>query len=166
MKPIEDIAAPFQMMEPDMRLELLLEYTEKLPPLPERYAEMRDAGMAMVHECQSPVFLMPEVEQNGDTAGEKTVHVHADVPESAPTARAFTAILHEAFDGATPAQVRQAPDDLLDRLGLSGLLGMQRTQGLAAIYRRLRNEVARQSTAGESTAGQETARSSDGTAEA
>ncbi|PSR02493.1 MAG: Fe-S metabolism protein SufE [Bacteroidetes bacterium QS_8_68_28] len=148
MRSIEDIAAPFQMMEPDMRLELLLEYTDKLPPLPERYAEMRDAGMAMVHECQSPVFLMPEIEQNGA----QTVRVHADVPESAPTARAFTAILHEAFDGATPADVRAAPDDLLDRLGLSGLLGMQRTQGLAAIYRRLRGEVARK--AGDETAAQ------------
>ena len=141
MRSIEDIAEPFQMMGPDMRLELLLEYTEKLPPLPEQYAEMRDAGLSMVHECQSPVFLMPEVEQaNGDVP---RVRVYGDVPESAPTARAFTAILHEAFDGATPEDVRDAPEDLLHRLGLDGLLGMQRTQGLAAIYGRLKSEVER-----------------------
>ena len=141
MRSIDDIAEPFQMMEPDMRLELLLEYADNLPPLPERYVEMRDAGLNMVHECQSPVFLMPEVEQ--ENGGPERVRIHGDVPESAPTARAFTAILHEAFDGATPEDVRSAPDDVLNRLGLDGLLGMQRTQGLAAIYRRLRSEVAR-----------------------
>ena len=140
MRSIDEIAEPFQMMEPDMRLELLLEYAAELPPLPERYVEMRDAGLNMVHECQSPVFLMPEVEHDNGAA---QVRVYGDVPESAPTARAFTAILHEAFDGATPADVRAAPDDLLNRLGLDGLLGMQRTQGLSAIYQRLQAEVNR-----------------------
>lgn len=152
MQRIDDIAEPFQLMEPEMRLELLLEYTGKLPPLPPEYAEMRDAGLNMVHECQSPVFLMPEVETSsegpgGNTAGadggRQQVRVYGDVPESAPTARAFTAILHEAFDGATPEDVHEAPDDLLRRLGLEGLLGMQRTRGLAAIYQRLKSEVER-----------------------
>jgi cysteine desulfuration protein SufE len=140
MRSIEEIAEPFQMMEPDMRLELLLEYAEKLPPLPQEYADMRDAGLSMVHECQSPVFLMSEVER---ADGAQQVRVYGDVPQSAPTARAFTAILHEAFDGADPGDVRRAPDDLLHRLRLDGLLGMQRTQGLSAIYRRLKSEVAR-----------------------
>lgn len=140
MPTFEDIAAPFRMVDRDMRLELMLEYAEKLPPLPERYHELRDAGLNMVHECQSPVFLMPEVEEG-------RVRLYADVPRSAPTARAFVSILHEAFDGQPPEAVQAAPEDALYQLGLSKLLGMQRTQGLAAIYQRVKTEVARKAQA-------------------
>lgn len=148
MSRFDEIAEPFQMMEQDMRLELLLEYSEKLPPLPERFQELRDAGLNMVHECQSPVFLMTEVESGG-ADDKRTIRVHADVPKSAPTARAFVSILHDAFDGATPEDVRTAPDDALRRLGLDGMLGMQRTQGLSAIYQRLKHDVQRRMEGGE-----------------
>jgi cysteine desulfuration protein SufE len=136
MPTLEEIAEPFQMVDNDMRLELLLEYAEKLPPLPEDYHEMRDAGLNMVHECQSPVFLHIEVEDD-------TVQLIADVPREAPTARAFVSIMREAFHGATPDEVAEAPSDPLRLLGLSGLLGMQRTRGLSAIYQRIKNEVKR-----------------------
>lgn len=136
MPSLETIAEPFQMVDNDMRLELLLEYAEKLPPLPEEYHELRDAGINMVHECQSPVFLHIEVEDG-------TVQLHADVPREAPTARAFVSIMREAFHGVTPEEVEEAPPDALRMLGLSGLLGMQRTRGLSAIYQRIKNEVAR-----------------------
>lgn len=145
MSQFDDIAEAFQMADPDMRLELLLDYVDRLPPLPERYHELRDAGLNMVHECQSPVFLMVEVEDS-------TVRLHADVPREAPTARAFCAILHEAFDGAAPEEVLSAPEDALHRLGLAGLLGMQRTRGLSAIYQRVKDGVRRKAEA----AGEET----------
>ena len=136
MPTLETIAEPFQMVDNDMRLELLLEYAEKLPPLPERYHDLRDAGLNMVHECQSPVFLQIEVEDGA-------VQLYADVPREAPTARAFVSIMREAFHGATPEEVAAAPPDALRRLGLTGLLGMQRTRGLSAIYQRIKKEVAR-----------------------
>ena len=136
MPTLETIAEPFQMVDRDMRIELLLEYADKLPPLPEEYHDLRDAGLNMVHECQSPVFLMVEVEDD-------TVHLRADVPREAPTARAFTSIMVEAFDGATPEEVANAPDDVLHQLALNDLLGAQRTRGLSAIYRRIKNEVAK-----------------------
>jgi cysteine desulfuration protein SufE len=137
MSTLEDIAEPFHMVGRDMRIELLLEYADKLPPLDEEYHSMRDAGLEMVHECQSPVFL--HVEVNGD----EQVHLHAHVPREAPTARAFVSILHEAFDGVPAQDVIDAPDDILHKLGLSQMLGMQRTQGLSAVYQRLRNETKR-----------------------
>jgi cysteine desulfuration protein SufE len=136
MPTLDEIAEPFRMVDRDMRLELLLEYTDKLPDLPEEYASMRDAGLDMVHECQSPVFLHVEVEDG-------TVQLFPHVPREAPTARAFVSILYEAFHGATPEAVADAPSDVLRRLGLSKLLGMQRTQGLSAIYGKLKNEVKR-----------------------
>ena len=135
MPTLDEIAEPFEMVDRDMRIELLLEYAEKLPELPEEYAPMRDNGLDMVHECQSPVFLHVEVDDN------EIVHVIADVPREAPTARAFVSILHEAFDDEPAQKVAEAPNDPLRALGLSKLLGMQRTQGLNAIYKKLRAEV-------------------------
>jgi len=127
----------FQMVDDNTRLELLLDYAHQLPPLPEAYHALRDAGLGMVHECQSPVFLVVEVNKD-------TVYIKADVPREAPTARSFLTLLVKVFDGASPDAVLRAPNDMLQRLGLVHLLGMQRIRGLSAIYRRLKSEVARQ----------------------
>lgn len=136
MSRIDEIAEPFQMVDGDMRLELLLEYADKLPPLPEEYHALRDAGLNMVHECQSPVFMAVEVDDG-------IVHLYADVPREAPTARAFSAIMVEAFDGQPYEEVQEAPADVLHRLALDSLLGMQRTRGLTAIYQRIKHEAER-----------------------
>lgn len=138
MTPLDEIIETFQFVEPQDRLEILLDFSRKLPPLPEAYHALRDRGLNMVHECQAPVFLMVEVEDG-------IVRLHADVPEEAPTARSFVSILVEAFDGAPTEAVEAAPADLLYALGIDRLIGMQRTRGLRAIYARLKNEVARQS---------------------
>jgi cysteine desulfuration protein SufE len=135
--PLEEIAEPFQMVDRDMRIELLLEYARQLPPLSDEHRVLRDAGLNQVHECQAPVFLHVELDADG------RVRLHADVPAQAPTARAFTAILVDAFDGARPEAVLEAPADALRLLGLTKLLGMQRTHGLSAIYQRVKREVAR-----------------------
>jgi cysteine desulfuration protein SufE len=139
MTRLESILALFQEADPEMRMALLLEFAERLPPLPAAYAPLRDAGLGMVHECQSPVFLMVEV-QNG------RVRIYADAPREAPTPRGFTALLVEAFDGIPPEQILSAPEDLLYRLGIAPLLGMQRLRGLTGIYQRLRREVAEKTT--------------------
>lgn len=135
MRKLDALLELFQETEPADRLELLLDFAERLPPLPPEYVPLRDAGLGMVHECQSPVFFLPEV-QNG------RVRIYADVPREAPTPRAFTAMLVEAFDGEPPEAVLEAPEDLLYRLGIAPLLGMQRLRGLTAIYQKLRREVA------------------------
>ena len=137
MNTLDAIADEFQMVDDETRLEMLLDYAGQLPPLPEVYHALRDAGLNMVHECQSPVFLMVEVKEG-------MVRLHADVPDEAPTARSFTTLMVKAFDGVAPQVVLDAPDDILYRLGLTHLLGMQRTRGLRAIYQRIKNEVARQ----------------------
>lgn len=134
---IREIADQFQLVDPQDRLDILLDYSERLPPLPEAYAPLRDRGLNMVHECQSPVFLMVEVDDDD------VVHLHADVPREAPTARSFTSILLEAFDEQPASVVLDAPPDVLHDLGIDALIGMQRTRGLRAIYAKLRHEVAR-----------------------
>ncbi|HET6568078.1 MAG TPA: SufE family protein [Rhodothermales bacterium] len=136
MTKFESIAQEFRGADAPLRLELLIDYAQRLPELPEKYRALRDAGLNLVHECQAPVFLAVEVEDG-------KVRLFGDVPREAPTARGFTSIMIDAFDGADAADVEEAPLDALHELGLDSLLGMQRTRGLSAIYRRIKDEAGR-----------------------
>jgi cysteine desulfuration protein SufE len=121
----------FASSDRQTRLELLLDYAQKLPPLPERLAPLRDQGLNRVPECQSPVFLFLERENGG-------VVLHADAPREAPTVRGFVSLLARAVHGATPEDVGTMPGDILDQLGLSEALGMTRMHGLSAMVGRLK----------------------------
>lgn len=134
MPTFAEIAETFRAAGPGLRLELMRDYARQLPDLPEAYVEMRDAGIGTVSECQSPVFLYVEVEED-------RVLLHADAPREAATARAFLAVLHEAFHEARPAAVEDAPDDPLEQMGLADRMGLQRRKGLTALYRRVRQAV-------------------------
>jgi cysteine desulfuration protein SufE len=130
----DEIADSFQSVEPGDRLEVLLDFADRLPPLPEHLVRLRDEGLHLVHECQAPVFLYVNVTDD-------VVSVYGDVPREAPTARSFLSILIDAFDGQSVGVVEEAPADPLRALGLDSLLGMQRTRGLSAIYQQLRARV-------------------------
>jgi cysteine desulfuration protein SufE len=135
MPTLETLIPRFKAADRQTRLETLLDYSRKLPPLPERYEAEKELGHNRVHECQTPVFLWVEVEGG-------QVHIHADVPHESPTVRGFISLLARALDGATPEAVARLPLDLLDQLGLSETLGMTRTQGLTAILHRIKSSVA------------------------
>jgi len=125
----------FKSADRTTRLETLLDYSRKLPPLPQRLELEKEKDEHRVHECQTPVFLWVEVDQG-------QVHIHADVPRESPTVRGFISLLARSLDGVAPAEVAQVPDDLLDQLGLSETLGMTRSQGLTAILHRIKRSVA------------------------
>ena len=135
MTRLEQIIEEFQDMEPEFRLELLLDYAEAFPPLPERYRDEEEQKSHMVHECQTPVSLWVEV-------ADERVHIYADVPPQSPTVRGFLAMLMEAFNGASPQAVLDAPEDVLKRTGLEQAIGMRRLFGLSVIYRRIKEVVA------------------------
>jgi cysteine desulfuration protein SufE len=135
MPGIDTLIPRFKAADRATRLETLLDYSRKLPPLPERLELEKARGDHRVHECQTPVFLWVEVEDG-------QVHIHADVPRESPTVRGFVSLLARSLDGAPPEAVAKVPDDLLDQLGLSETLGMTRTQGLTAILHRIKRTVA------------------------
>jgi cysteine desulfuration protein SufE len=137
--PFENVVAEFADLEPRERLEMLLEYANNLPPLPDRYEQQRLAGEHRIHECQSPVFLW--VELSGETVSEKRVHIFAWVAPEAPTVKGFVGILVEALNNMPPETILAIPQDLLKRLGLVEALGMMRTRGLSAIVYYLRAQV-------------------------
>jgi cysteine desulfuration protein SufE len=135
MPTLETLIPRFKAADRSTRLETLLDYSRKLPPLPERLEAEKDRGEHRVHECQTPVFLWVELEDG-------RVHIHADVPRESPTVRGFISLLARTLEGAGPEDVAKIPDDLLDQLGLSETLGMTRTQGLTAILQRIKRSVA------------------------
>ena len=135
MPTLDTLIPRFKAADRTTRLETLLDYSRKLPALPERFQDEKERSEHRVHECQTPVYLWVVVE------GGK-VHIHADVPPESPTVRGFISLLARSLDGAAPADVARVPDDLLDQLGLSETLGMNRTQGLTAILYRIKRSVA------------------------
>lgn len=135
---LDEVVDQFQMLEPDFRLQMLLEYSEKMPPLPAELHEAREKGLNRVEECQSPVYLWVNVND-----GE--VELHADAPEESPTVRGFVSVLIDTLNGASPEEVAELPLDLLNRLGIAPLIGMTRTRGLTAILRRIKHDVANSS---------------------
>src|SRR3954469_14175661 len=122
MPTLETLIPRFKGADRQTRLETLLDYSKKLPPLPARHEGEKEPGQHRVHECQTPVYLWVEVDCG-------KVHIHADVPRESPTVRGFISLLAKNLDGAAPADVARLPDDLLDQLGLSETLGMNRTPG-------------------------------------
>ena len=131
---LAEIVADFQAMPERQRLELLLEFSHDLPPLPERLAADHDA-LEPVAECQSPLFLMVEVDAT------QTVHLYFDAPAEAPTTRGFASILREGLEGLSAPQVLAVPDDVPNRLGLSAAVSPLRLNGMAGMLFRIKRQV-------------------------
>ncbi|MEO8637093.1 MAG: SufE family protein [Gemmatimonadales bacterium] len=128
---LDRLITRFRGADTQTRLELLLDYANKLPELPERFRAARDQGLNRVPECQSPVFLFLEQQDGG-------IILHADAPREAPTVRGFVSLLSRGLKGASPAEVAAIPGDLLDQLGLTEALGMTRMYGLTAMVGRIK----------------------------
>ncbi len=138
---LQQIADEFAALEPAQRLELLLEFSNDLPALPERLAKHPEL-LEPVPECQSPIFLAVEVGDDG------RVRLHFSAPPEAPTTRGFAGILHEGLDGLSPAEVLAVPDDLPNRLSLTEQVSPLRLRGMAGMLARIKGQVARSTAAG------------------
>ncbi len=122
---LQKIIEDFSWCEGREKLELLLDFSERMPPLPEWLIERRDA-MEPVHECMTPVFVYAE------TQGDKMTF-HFDVPPESPTVRGYATILAEGVHGATPEEIIGIPNDLYLQMGLHEVLSHQRMNGITAI---------------------------------
>lgn len=118
----------------ELRLPLLLEYSKRLPPLPERLEGHREA-MERVHECQTPFFVAHEV-----GAGDR-VTFHFDAPPEAPTTRGFAGVLSEGLNGARVDEILDVPDDFYVRMGLAEVISPLRLRGMTAILRRMKRQL-------------------------
>lgn len=131
---LQEIAEDFGAVPDRDRLQLLLEFSRELPPLPTRYAEHRDL-LEQVPECQTPLFLAVEVD------GDATVHLFFDAPQEAPTTRGFAGILHAGLDGLDAEAILNTPAEFSSQLGLQDLVSPLRLRGMAAMLARIKRQV-------------------------
>jgi cysteine desulfuration protein SufE len=146
---LQEIADDFADLAAPQRLELLLEFSEGLPDLPERYAG-RLGEMEQVHECQSPLFLVVEVGDGDDDprpAAEQPVHLFFSAPPEAPTTRGFAGILHEGLDGLSVQEVLAVPEDAPYRFHLGEAVSPLRLRGMVGMLSRIKRQAALKSQA-------------------
>jgi cysteine desulfuration protein SufE len=131
---LQEIVDDFNAVSGRDRLQLLLEFSQELPALPDRYAE--DPGLLEpVPECQSPLFLAVEVDPDA------TVHLFFQAPPEAPTTRGFASILYAGLDGLDADEVLATPAEFSGQLGLADLVSPLRLRGMAAMLARIKRQV-------------------------
>jgi cysteine desulfuration protein SufE len=139
---LAEIAEEFTSATPQERLQLLLEFSDELPDLPERYAG-QPGRLEQVHECQSPLFLLVEVDEEPvDDPARRVVNLHFQAPPEAPTTRGFAGILHEGLDGLTVAEVLDTPDDAPLKFSLGEVVSPLRLRGMVAMLSRIKRQTA------------------------
>jgi cysteine desulfuration protein SufE len=131
---LAQIRDDFQALELRTRLELLLEFSQELPELPERYRDHPDL-FERVEECQSPVYIFVEIDDA------RIVHLYATAPREAPTTRGFASILVQGLAGLTVDEVLAIPDDFPQDLGLNEAVSPLRVRGMTALLGRAKRQV-------------------------
>jgi cysteine desulfuration protein SufE len=131
---LAQIREDFHELELRDRLQLLLEFSNELPGLPERYVDHPDL-LERVEECQSPVFMFVEVDDDN------IVHLFVTAPKEAPTTRGFASILVQGLAGLTVQEVLDIPDDFPQDLGLTEAVSPLRVRGMTALLGRAKRQI-------------------------
>jgi len=131
---LRDVAETFASVEGDdeMKLELLLDFARRLPPLPDELELRRQHGDGLVPQCMTPVHLWVMT----DDQQRMTVHAWS-APES-PTIAGLLSIITEVCSGRPAEEASMLPGDLVGILGLQRVIRMNRVVGLSAMIERIR----------------------------
>jgi cysteine desulfuration protein SufE len=130
--PLAEVVSEFAEMTGQDKLILLLEFANDLPALP---ADLTEAAMEPVPECQSPLFL------HVDAADPERVRLYFSAPAEAPTTRGFASILAAGLDGQPAADILAVPDDFYSELGLAALISPLRLRGMSAMLTRIKRRL-------------------------
>jgi cysteine desulfuration protein SufE len=133
---LQRIVEDFQYAEGSEKLELLLEFSQRMPPLPEWLQGHREQ-MDQVHECMTPVFVHAET-QDG------RLQFHFDIPPESPTVRGYAALLAEGLSGSTPEEILRVPTDFHSAMELEGVLSPRRVNGIYAILAHMKRLATRE----------------------
>ncbi|MDT5328289.1 MAG: cysteine desulfuration protein SufE [Mycobacterium sp.] len=129
---LAEVVSDFADMQGQDKLALLLEFANELPPLP---ADLEEAAMEPVPECQSPLFL------HVDASDRAHVRLFFSAPAEAPTTRGFAAILATGLDDHTADEILAVPDDFYSELGLAALISPLRLRGMSAMLARIKRRL-------------------------
>ena len=129
----QEIVDAFNEVPVSSKLELLLEYANSLPALPDRYADHPEL-LERVEECQSPVYLFVEVEDG-------KANIFLTAPAEAPTTRGFASILQLALNGQNIDTINTFSDQFIQDLNLSELVSPLRIRGMHGMLTRIKRQV-------------------------
>ena len=130
--PLAEVLSDFAEVEGQDKLNLLLEFANDLPALP---ADLEEAAMEPVPECQSPLFL------HVDAQDQDRVRLYFSAPAEAPTTRGFASILATGLDEQSAADILAVPDDFYTDLGLAELISPLRLRGMSGMLARIKRRV-------------------------
>lgn len=136
-QPLHAIVERFQRAPKELRVQALLQFANRVPPLPEELLADR-AALEQVHECQTPFFLATRVDERG------LVHLFFDAPAESPTVRGFAGILREGLEGAQWQEVLAVPRDFYATMGLDTVVSPLRLRGMGAILARMQRQIREQ----------------------
>ncbi len=129
-----EIADDFRAVPVPARLQMLLEFSQELPELPEFYREHPDL-FERVEECQAEVWIFVEV------GTDSVVTIYATAPEVAPTTRGFASILIQGLSGLPTAEVLAVPSDFVMEMGLKEAISPLRLRGMVGMLERIKRQV-------------------------
>ncbi|UWF76507.1 MULTISPECIES: SufE family protein [Microbacterium] len=131
---LAQIRDDFLELPENERLQLLLEFSQELPAVPDAIAQHPEM-CERVAECQSPVYIYVEVDDG-------VVTMHATAPPEAPTTRGFASILVQGITGLTADEVLAIPDDFPQSIGLTRAVSPLRIAGMTGMLIRAKRQVA------------------------
>jgi len=131
---LQMIVDQFAAAPKELRVQALLDYSRRVPPLPQELADDRER-LERVHECQTPFFLATEIDEAG------RIHLFFDCPPEAPTVRGFAGILREGLEGEPWEEVLAVPPDFYAGMGLQEVVSALRLRGMGAILARLKRQI-------------------------
>lgn len=134
MESAEGLIEDFAALKDSEKLDLLLEFSESLPELPERYADHPEL-LERVEECQSPIFLFVEIDDAG------LVRLFFSAPPESPTTRGFASILFSVIDGLKVSEALDFDVDFPFKLSLSDAVSPLRLRGMVGILTRIKRQL-------------------------
>ena len=124
----------FQLCDRREKLELLIQFSDSLPNLPERFRAQR-AQTQPVPECMTIVHVFAE-------APDGKMRFYFDIPPESPTVRGLAAILLNGLDGLPPEVILQVPENFYLQMDLARVLRYQRLRGFTAILAHMKQLAA------------------------
>jgi cysteine desulfuration protein SufE len=129
---LANIVELFKTSPKQLRIEALLDFSKRLPPLP---PDIRQDNLEQVHECQTPFFLTTRLDDG-------LVRLYFEAPPESPTVRGYAGILAAGLDGESRDAILGVPNDFYVDMGLEEVVTPLRLRGMGAILFTLKRQVA------------------------
>lgn len=127
-KKVAEIKKIFAPLSTEQKYLKLIEMGRSLPPFPPE----QKTNERLVRGCQSELYLDAEFRE-----GKLFFHAHSDALISAGLA----ALLIAAYSGEAPETILTSPPTFLTELGITASLSPSRSNGLAHIHLRMKQEA-------------------------